>query len=217
MNNNADNNMDRRDKAFRVLDVFGELFILNFVFILFSLPLFTIGASSVALYSETIRLVNRREGAILNDFIAAFKKNFKNATIIWLLVTAYGVVLFAQYYLILSFTGAVRFLYIIILFVTLAFGLLTIPFLFPVIARYENSIKVTIKNSFLFSISHLGAWIKIFCLLVAPAAFSIIYPKIFLFTWFLWITIMFALIAYFVSVVIWKVFVQIEETKGNLQ
>lgn len=60
-----------------------ELILLNIVFILFSLPIVTIGASVTAMFSITLKMVRGEEGGLINGFWQAFKNNFKQSTLIW--------------------------------------------------------------------------------------------------------------------------------------
>ena len=60
----------------RYLNRFADLMILNLLFLLTSIPIFTIGASLTALYSVCFRLGTDREGSTFRDYFAAFKENF---------------------------------------------------------------------------------------------------------------------------------------------
>ena len=77
-------NLDNPVMAF--MGKIADLIILNFIVILFSLPIFTIGASWTALYYVTLKMVRKEESYMFKDFWHSFKENFKQATIIWLLV-----------------------------------------------------------------------------------------------------------------------------------
>ena len=56
----------------------------------FSLPVVTIGASTCALYCS-MTLASNKEGYIREDFVQAFKENFKSATIAWIGMLALGI------------------------------------------------------------------------------------------------------------------------------
>lgn len=201
----------KRSKLFNVLDVLGNLFVLNLVYILFSLPVITIGASTSALYTVTIRMVRKEDGTIWSAFLKAFKINFKKATGIWLIIAASFCILFAQYLVVLNYPGTLANIYLAVLVVEVIIIMLVIPFLFPLQAKFENSVTGTIKNSFLLAVSNLGSAIKILVAWVGPMGISVIYPKVFLFTWYFWLIFMFALIAYMASFSANKVFNRILE------
>ena len=66
----------------RVLYWIADIFILNILWIIFSLPIFTIGASTTALYYSMMQRQRRDESYIHKNFIKAFKENFKQSTIL---------------------------------------------------------------------------------------------------------------------------------------
>lgn len=57
---------------------------LSILWLLFSLPILTIGASSTALYVTVHRYLRREEGHLLRTFLDAFRDNFKRSTLVWL-------------------------------------------------------------------------------------------------------------------------------------
>lgn len=61
---------------------------LSVLWILFSLPVITMGASSAALYTTVRRCLELDEGHLLKTFWNAFRGNFKQATLCWLVVLA---------------------------------------------------------------------------------------------------------------------------------
>ena len=66
----------------------GYLIILSWLWLLTSLPIFTIGASSVALYDIVRKVLKEKEGPIAQTFFQSFKANFKQATGLWLIILA---------------------------------------------------------------------------------------------------------------------------------
>lgn len=57
-------------------------FISNILWIVFSLPIFTIGASTTALFSVMSKLSNDEDVSVFKDFWKSFKLNFKQGTVI---------------------------------------------------------------------------------------------------------------------------------------
>ena len=56
-----------------------DLAILNILWFICCIPIITIGASTSALYSVTLKMVRNEEGEIAKSFFAAFKSNFKES------------------------------------------------------------------------------------------------------------------------------------------
>lgn len=61
-----------------------NLVVLHVLWIVYSLPVFTIGASTTALYYSCMKMLRTNEGYIHRNFHHSFKQNFKQSTIIWL-------------------------------------------------------------------------------------------------------------------------------------
>lgn len=70
-----------------------DIVLLHFLWILCSLPLFTVGASTTALYYSCMKRIRTGEGYVWRNFFHAFKDNFRQATCIWLLLLAVAFVL----------------------------------------------------------------------------------------------------------------------------
>lgn len=200
---------------FKGLDVLGNVFVLNILYVIFSLPIITIGASTTALYYVSIKMVRQKEGPIAKDFIRAFKTNFKQATAAWAVIAIANLLLWASYIYINNFTGPSATLYIIVFAIEAVLFLLVLPFLFPLISCFENTLWNTFKNAFWLAVSNLGSWLKIILAWSAPAALSIIYPVIFLNTWYLWLLVIFGFTAYGTSFSINKVFQKVSDSQKN--
>lgn len=66
---------------------------LNILWVICCLPVFTVGASTTALFYVTLKIVKNEEGNITRAFLGAFKENFRQATVIWLILLGAGIVL----------------------------------------------------------------------------------------------------------------------------
>src|SRR5690606_11781225 len=86
-----------------------DLVILNFLFILFSLPIFTIGSSISALYTVSLKLIQNKDPYIFKEFITAFKRNFKEATIIWIIMLVSGILLILDIKFLVYLSGLSKF------------------------------------------------------------------------------------------------------------
>lgn len=67
----------------RFLNMLADLVVLNLLWLVFSVPLITIGASTSAMYSVMMNILKKEEGYIARSFIKAFKVNLKKGTAIW--------------------------------------------------------------------------------------------------------------------------------------
>jgi len=140
-----------------------DTFILSVMWIIFSLPIITIGASTTAMFYVTTRRIANREGYITTDFWTAFKANFKKSTIIWLMVMALsGIIIFNILHI--EVMGEMSGIMRMAQFVLLLFIAMLTVYIFPIIARFEMNIVQVLKSSFYMALRHLFTTIS--CLLM---------------------------------------------------
>lgn len=134
--------MFRLDSKFhRLMTKVFDLLVLNILFFLFCIPLFTIGANLTALYSVTMRLAKNDAAYPIKLYFQAFKDNFKQATIYWLMFVVVGFLLYWDYQLIKTHQLEIQFLpYLIIFFLILI--VLYAQTCFPLLAQFPNYFKI---------------------------------------------------------------------------
>lgn len=156
-------------KLYKGLVWFTHVLAVNFLWILFSLPVITIGASTAAAYKVVFKLIDGTEGYIFRDFWKGFKENLKNGTILWIIFAAvsYGLYLYFQFLV----NGAPSVVLIIISILGILIIYLTLLLIFPLCARYENSFFMHMRNSFILSTRYYKKTIFLTVILAAELAF----------------------------------------------
>ena len=193
-------NMD--NGLFRALGKLADLMLLNILFLVCSLPIFTIGASFTAMYYVTLKLAENEEGYIARGFLKSFKQNFKQATIIWLILLFFGIVLVLDLLILKDSTGTFVTVLRVVITATMIIYALILLYVFPILARFYNSVK----NAFIMAVVNLP---RTFVMLVICAA-SVL--ATFLNTYTLWYGILiwmmagFALVAFANSFFFKKIF-----------
>lgn len=156
-----------------------DIMILNILVLVFSLPIFTIGAAVTAGYYMSFKMVKNEESYIVKGFWKAFKENFKQSTALWLIILAVCGVLFADYRIVLySSLSFDRWLRLGLLTVTLIIAL-GVSFVFALQARFTNTVKHTLKNAFLMALSHLPSAILFVVSYAVPVVLLYFIPQIF--------------------------------------
>lgn len=140
---------------FRTINKLVDVVWLNIIFVVFSLPVFTIGASVTAMMSVTMKMARDKEGYMWQGFWKAFKQNFKQSTIIWLLVILVSVVLGTDIYFFSNVEASYGKLLQALMMALSFIALCTVAYVFPLQAQFENTIKQTVKNAFFMAIRHL--------------------------------------------------------------
>lgn len=142
----------------RFMGKLADLMLLNLLWIICSIPIVTMGASTTAVYYVTLKLVKDEEGYTAKSFFKSFKENFKQSTIMWLMILVVCVILGVDLRLYISAMGSGGNLQRVmaILFFSLAvIFVLTVMYVFPLQAKFINPIKRTFINAFFMSIRHL--------------------------------------------------------------
>lgn len=185
---------------------FTDLVMLNFVFLLTCLPIFTIGAANAALYTVVFRMDTEREGGLFRPYFQAFRENFKQATIIWLLFVLFVAATYLNMVYFSDIGGMLGYVLFLVAMLVLLCLLMVFNLAFPLLSQFRNNIPGTCKNALILSIAHLP---RSFVLLVTnwfPWALLILNLYTFLKLGFLWTFLYFAAAAYFNTRMLNKVF-----------
>lgn len=139
--------------VFRTIGKIGYIWWLNILWVIFSLPVVTIGASTTALLYSCMKL-HKNEGYCTKNFIKSFKENFKQSTILYFLFVIVGVLLGVDL-IYWNQTGGVmgKTVWGLTIAVLIPYCLILL-YVFAVQARFVNPIKRTIQYSFVLSIKN---------------------------------------------------------------
>lgn len=141
------------NKISNFLNQVGNLFYLNLLWLICSIPVVTIGASTCAAFFVTLKMVNGEEYDVRKMFFKAFKSNFKQGTIMWC-ITAPCISLCVFVWMMIFKNDPEMIAKIGALALTV-FAICINLYTYPLIARYENTIKNYIRNSIIFCLLNL--------------------------------------------------------------
>ena len=163
---------------YRAGKAIGDVVIISALFLLFCLPVVTIGASVTALYYTVYRKYYKKYDNISKDFIHSLKDNLKNGIIVHLIYTVYCAIAGFNIYFAFFGLGDVRLpdWYMIVSLFPLLPVIFTLPFVYALMARFDNSIKGTIKNSFTLCMINFPKIILIWIIIIIAIAVSIGFP-----------------------------------------
>lgn len=159
---------DLESPLMRVLNRVADLMILNLLMIVCCIPVITTGAAVTAMHYVILKMVRGEEGYLVKGFFKSFRENFKQATLIWLIM----LVIIAVYIgdtVILLFSGLTfpKPLTIAVIAVGIIIALIAM-YVFPLLARFENTIRNTIKNAALIAVGNLPKTILMAVIYVLP-------------------------------------------------
>lgn len=131
-----------------------DLLLLNLLYLVCCLPIVTIGAATTALYYVSIVSIRSGDGYVIRRFLDSFRKNFKQATIIWLVLLCIGVVLGIDLFFWYRMgSGFSKVMFCISMVPTVVVAIIAL-WIFPVLSKLEGGIKTTIKNAAAFGVGY---------------------------------------------------------------
>ena len=168
-----------------VLNKMADLMWLNILTMICCIPIITAGAALTSMHYVALKIVRDEESYITRNFFKSFKTNFRQATLIWLLILLVAAVLGGDYYIITK--SGMDFSKVLIVLI-MAAGVLVICtslYVFPVLAKFDNTIMGTIRNAFIMSILQLPKTVVMFVMAFFPLIIYLVslrlIPIIFLF------------------------------------
>ncbi|MBP5494704.1 MAG: YesL family protein [Lachnospiraceae bacterium] len=136
----------------KALTLLFDLMYLNLLFLLCSIPIFTIGAAATALYAVLFQRIRGKELKVGKTYFAEFKSNFKQATLFWipffLIVAFLSVDVYISHNILPEAYRFLQYPVSIALFIILWVTVLV----FPQMALFNSPTRQIIKNSAILSI-----------------------------------------------------------------
>ena len=180
----------------------GQIWWLNILWVVTSIPIVTIGASTTALIYSCMKL-RKEDGYPTANFFHSFKDNFKQSTVIWLLYAAVGgLLLWGLIFWNQTDNSALKPGWALCIALLIPYSL-SLLYVFAVQSKFVNTIKNTIHYSFILSIKHFKITIQMVLMMAV-----LIYLNVTTIVWvnFLTIVVGIGLVAYLFSMYYDKVF-----------
>lgn len=152
--------------VWKAINRYADMLLTGVLFVITCLPVVTIGASLCAFYYTAMDSLRKEDGYIFKRYFSSFGKNFKKATILWLIMLAIAAVLGLDVYFWLvnsqvQFSGVMLGVSGILCFL----WFMTFMFVFPLQTRFENSIGKTLQNAFMIGLGRLPFTVGVLVLL----------------------------------------------------
>ena len=151
---------------------------LSVLWLLFSAPVVTMGASSAAMYLTVVKYIRRDEGYLWRTFWGAFKENLKRSTLAWLAALVLLALLTVDALVFRSMVtngDPLGNLYWVIL-VLICVAVTWTAYLSAYCARFNGSVKDVLRFSFLLMTYHPIKSLGVFLPILVAAALVLIAP-----------------------------------------
>lgn len=161
----------------RVLNRIGDLMILNAMMLICCIPVVTAGAAFTAMHFVLLKIVRGEEGYLVRGFFKSFKQNFKQATLLWLLMLFVAALMAADLVILHSAGAEMPRIYTLLILAIIIILVIVAVYVFPVLARFDNTIKNTLRNAFFLAFLNLPKSILMVLLIVIPPVLFYFFPS----------------------------------------
>lgn len=141
---------------------------------------FLAGPATTALYYTINKVIRHGRSYCWREYWHAFRANFKQSSIAMLILFGAGVLMGVDYYIMyqMAQAGEKMGMFYIMFLIFLAIILMLATYLFPYIARFENTLKQSFKNIALIAIANLPWTLLLFVILVGAAFLTWLMPPV---------------------------------------
>ena len=152
-----------------------DLVWLNLLTLICCIPVVTAGAAFTALHYVTVKMVRNEDGYLTRSYFKSFKENFLQATGLWILLALILAVAAGDFYFISIMDSGVAFVLRCGLGAVFFFFLCGGIYWFPLLSRFENTMKNTVKNACLIGILNFPKTIGILLIYAVTAVIYFIF------------------------------------------
>jgi uncharacterized membrane protein YesL len=193
-------------KFMGILNKIADMMLLNVLFMITSIPIFTLGASITALYTVTLKLSKKEEIYPLREYLTAFKTNFKKATFLWLILFIVGGVLTAETWFLILVDLEIKNFFLIVQGGLLLFYLSTLITAFPLLSNFSDGAIKTLNHAVTIPFNWFPESMVLVAINILPIVLTgfvfMLFPSIIM----LWGFIGFASVAYLSSFILNRIF-----------
>ncbi|MDM5199005.1 YesL family protein [Fictibacillus enclensis] len=167
-------------KLYTFVETLSSFFLLNLLWLLMCIPIFTIFPATAAMFGVVREWVLHKDLKVFNPFFRYFKENFKQSLLIGLVWIAFAGIFYIDYQIMLEFGSSQKiFLPILILLGTLI--IFVTSFLFPVMVHYTENWIGILKNSLFFSVIYFPFSLLAIALIALIVTTLLLFPAALLF------------------------------------
>jgi len=184
----------------------GQMMLTTLTWLVFCLPVITVGASTVAMCRMMINL-KEDKSCTFKVFFRAFRENLWKATALWLILLACAAILAAAFYLVVLVENAVLRMAVLFLFCLLFFLVYILAvYAFPLTAYFENTLSATIRNAIGMGLGNLRQTVFAIAVTLLPLVLMLISMQLFVTLLFLLIILGPGAICYGVMCILLPIF-----------
>jgi len=179
---------DLENPVFQLIARLTDLTVLGLVSAVCCLPVVTVGPAVTAMFKSVYDLTLERNNGIIKPYFRAFRDNFKQAFKVWLLSLLGFVSLICDWLLLKLYFQGTAYTVLVWIVLLLAFLLeAVLCYLFPLIARYENTLQEHVRNAVILAVRYFPKTLLMVLIQMLPMLMVSYMPFVLLQTLLLWI------------------------------
>jgi len=181
---------------YKALTKISNYTILGVLWVISCAPIITAGAACTAVYAAHHKVIKNGNGYIWQTYWQQFRANFKQSTLLWLIMLLIGGFFVADFYILFRM-GATRQTGFVTLLAVL--GLLCVMWMqywFPYIAHIEDRIGTVLKNTMIITFAHLPQSILLLLIFALSVAINTLLPMHFITLTLILAPILYSLLSY---------------------
>lgn len=155
-----------------------DLMVLNILWLLCCLPVFTFGPASSALARVMITLVRGGSEAVAKNFFIAFRRDFGRAVVLGLIGLAGLAIAVSDILFAVSLSGGMKILFLIVAVLVCSLVFSYLAYIFALHAFFENSIAGQIRNALSLAAASPMDTLAIWLCFAVPVAAILLLPRI---------------------------------------
>lgn len=166
-----------------------DLVALNLLWLVCCIPVITIGPSTAAMYCVARDIAKGEWPAILKTFFRAFRENFRQALLVFLILLI--PICLVAVYLFLTLSGALDhsvWMKMLCCLAALIIGFVW-TYVFPLMAQFDNSLGNTLKNAVLLPLANPFLAVLCTALNLLPVILPVISVDVFAAAGFFWLVL----------------------------
>ncbi len=162
----------------RFFSKLADLVILNFLTMIFCIPIFTIGPALTAAHYAALKL-HRGESYVFRNYWKSFKENFKQSIAIGFIFAIFLVIAGSGLLIMYGSTGTFNAIVQGVILMSLIFAIIVLLWVYPVQSRFVNTVGATIRNAFILGFKHIFRSLYMIMLYLLPVVLTLVSFRLF--------------------------------------
>ena len=165
------------NKFFQGINKIVDCVCLSFLWVLLCIPVVTAGAATTALYYTVNKVIRNNRSYIWKEFWHAFRTNFKQSTLVWLILIFIYAIMGIDCYIMFQYAkagvsyGSLYIVFAVLMLIVTMWA----NYLFPYMARFENTLKAVLKNCVIIALLNLGKSVVLLVLFLAALVVTYVF------------------------------------------